>query len=72
MEIIYGNTLADRIKADMKQKIDEAPNFILEGDPMANMDENDFIAAKYSEARMSYWQFTKAIIKLVIKKLIKK
>ena len=23
MEIIYGNTLADRIKADMKQKIDD-------------------------------------------------
>ena len=23
MEIIYGNTLADRFKADMKQKIDD-------------------------------------------------
>ena len=56
----------------MKQKIDEASNFILEGDPMSNLEENDVIAAKYSEAKMSVWQFTKAIIKLVIRKVIKK
>ena len=56
----------------MKQKIDEAPNFILEGDPMANMEENDSIAAKCSDGRMSGWQFTIAVIKFVIKKIIKK
>lgn len=56
----------------MKQKIDEASDFILEGDPMSNLEENDVIAAKYSEAKMSVWRFTKAVIKLVIRKVIKK
>ncbi len=32
MEIIYGNTLADRIKADMKEKIDDIMSLNLDSE----------------------------------------
>mgnify|MGYP002959656942 CR=1 FL=1 len=55
-----------------KQVIDNEAHFEFIGDPTLHMEENDSIAAKCSDGRMSGWQFTIAVIKFVIKKIIKK
>ena len=55
-----------------KQVIDNETHFEFIGDPTLHMEENDSIAAKCSDGRMSGWQFTIAVIKFVIKKIIKK
>ena len=55
-----------------KQVIDNEAHFEFFGDPTLHMEENDSIAAKYSEGRMSGCQFTIAVVKFVIKKIIKK
>lgn len=63
----YGN-VAEKHK---KQLIDNAINFELEGNPMQHMEENDVIAAMYSDGKITYSQFVTSLFKYFKKKIIK-